>query len=119
MTIRALCCGAALSLAASHAAACDNPPLAQVPTLDEVENLQEELPAIQSSVQEYHAAMQEYTQCLQSEVEDAQSNDAPELVQTLLVQRNNAAVAEVEAVIQQFNKLANEAGGGGQIEQQE
>lgn len=118
MKIRVLCCGAALSLAASHAAACNNPPLAKVPTLEEVENLEQQLPEIQSSVEEYHAAMEAYTECLQSEVDEARENGAPELAQTLLVQRNNAAVAEVEAVLQQFNQLVQEARGGTQIEQQ-
>lgn len=119
MKIRALCCGAVLSLAGSYAVACEHPPLAKVPTVEEVDNLGQEIPRIQSSVQEYHAAMQEYTQCLQSEVDEAESNGAPELAQNLLVQRNNAAVAEVEAVLAQFNKLVEEADGNtSQIEQQ-
>lgn len=119
MKLRALCCAAALSLAAPYAVACEHPPLAKVPTIEEVESLEQQIPGIQSRVQEYHAAMQEYTQCLQSEVDEAQSNGAPELAQNLLVQRNNAAVAEVEAVLAQFNQLVEEADGDtSQIEQQ-
>ncbi len=112
MTFRVLCCGAVLSLAASYAAACDNPPLAMVPTAEEAEDLAQQLPDIRSEVEEYHAAMQEYTSCLQSEVEQAKADGAPDLVQNLLVQRNNSAVAEVEAVVAQFRQLADNVGEG-------
>lgn len=118
MTFRLLCSGAALSLVASYAAACENPPLAKIPTPEEAENLAEQIPEIQTEVEEYHAAMQEFTNCLRSEVEQARSDDAPELVQNLLVQRNNAAVAEVEAVVAQFNQLVEQANGGTRIEQE-
>lgn len=117
MIIRTICCGAVLSLAASHAAACENPPLAQVPTPEETENPAEDIPAVQSEVEGYYAAMQEYTQCLQAEVEQARADDAPDLVQNLLVRRNNAAVAEVEAVVEQFRQLVDEFDIGEEIEQ--
>lgn len=117
MIFRALCCGTVLSLAASYAAACENPPLAKVPTPEEVDNLEpQRLTEIQGRVEEYHAAMDEYTRCLQAEVEEAEANDAPELVQSLLVQRNNSAVAEVEAVVQQFNQLVESVNGDAQVE---
>lgn len=105
MRSTALFCGAVLGLAASYAAACENPPLAPVPTAQEVENLSAQIQEVQTSVREYHAAMEEYTACLQAEVDRARADEAPDLVQNLLVQRNNAAVAEVDAVVAQFNQL--------------
>ena len=117
MIFRVTCAGIALSLAGSHTLACENPPLAQVPTPEEAANLEQNIGEIQNSVLEYQQAMQEYTACIQEEVEQARADGAPELVQNLLVRRNNAAVAEAEAVIAQFNSLVETVSGGTQIEQ--
>lgn len=112
MSFRALCFGAALGLVASQAMACDNPPLAKVPTPDEAEDIDGQgMQALQARVEEYHEAMEKYTSCLQDAVEDAKADNAPDLVQNLLVKRNNAAVAEVEAVVEQFNVLVKSMSG--------
>lgn len=112
MNLRVLCCGVALGLVASHAAAqCDNPPLVQVPTAGEAEDSEQDLEDLQARVQEYHAAMEAYTSCLQAEIDEARAESRSELIQTLLVARNNAAVAEVEAVVAQYNQLVQSGGG--------
>ena len=53
----------------------------------------------------YYQAMSAYTSCVQAELTAAGGDTAPTITKTVLVQRNNSAVAEVSAV----KKLLDEA----------
>lgn len=95
----------ALSIIAAHAlssaafADCEHPPLVMIPAQEDIQDNQEE---VVEATQEYFANMQEYVACIQEEL-DAAGDDAPEITRRVLVQRNNAAVAEAEAVQRWFN----------------
>ena len=87
-------------LGAPAVSACELPPLAAVPAAKDVGNKQKEILA---DVQRYHDAMTAYADCLEKELTTAGGNDAPPLTKTLLVNRYNAAVAEVQAVLKAFD----------------
>ena len=91
-----------LSGVASVGFACDMPPLMAVPPKDQAagqaDKLREEWNA-------YYQAMSTYTSCVQAELEAMGGTNAPTIAKTVLVQRNNSAVAEVSAV----KKLLDEA----------
>ncbi len=82
-------------------AACEMPPLAAVPAAKNVGGKQKEILA---DVQRYHDAMMAYADCLKKELTAAGGNDAPALTKTLLVNRYNSAVAEVETVLKLFDE---------------
>jgi len=58
--------------------------------------------AAQAQVKAYQAAMNEFVACLDSEA-DAQGEQAPAEFKSLMVERHNAAVTEMEAVAAAFN----------------
>ncbi len=80
--------------------ACEMPPLAAVPAAKDTVGKEKD---ILSDVQRYHEAMTAYTECLKKELTAAGGNDAPPLLKTILVNRYNSAVAEVEAVLKAFD----------------
>jgi hypothetical protein len=84
-----------LSGVASIGFACDMPPLMAVPPKDQVGDKAETLRA---EFNTYYQSMVAYTSCLQAELTAAGGDTAPTLMKTVLVQRNNSAVAEVGAV---------------------
>jgi hypothetical protein len=101
MTLTKVLCTALLSGITLTGLACENPPLAQVPT---GENLSERAERrVREEVAAYFAAMQTYTACLQAELAAAGGEEAPQLTKAALVVRNNGAVAEAEAVMRLFN----------------
>jgi hypothetical protein len=53
--------------------------------------------------------MEAYTQCIQAELTAAGGDKAPASVRTALIARNNAAVAEVQAVDKLFNQSVGAA----------
>lgn len=83
-----------------NAWACEQPPIVIIPAADEDVAGNEE--AIVEATQEYFQSMQEFVTCIQEELNSA-GEDAPDLYKRVLVQRNNLAVAEAEAVQQWFN----------------
>ena len=99
--ILGLLVGCAL-LAADAVSACEMPPLAAVPEAKDVGGKQKEITA---DVQRYHDAMTTYADCLKKELMAAGGNDAAPLTKTLLVNRYNAAVAEVQAVLKAFENV--------------
>lgn len=83
-----------------NALACEHPPIVIIPVQDE--DIAGKEDQILGETQEYFQAMQEYVACIQAELNSA-GDDAPDLYKRVLVQRNNLAVAEAEAVQRWFN----------------
>jgi hypothetical protein len=81
------------------ALACDYPPLVVIPAKEDVAGKEE---AIRAETATYFAAMQAYTKCIQDELAAAGGEEAPALTKAVLVQRNNLAVAEAQAVLKTF-----------------
>jgi hypothetical protein len=80
-------------------AACDQPALVMIPEQKDVRGNEVQ---IVEATQEYFQGMQEYVECIQRELSSAGENPSI-LYRNVLVQRNNAAVAEAEAVQRLFN----------------
>ena len=81
------------------ALACELPRLVIVPDPEAVAGKEAE---IRAEVAEYWQAMVDYTTCVKAELDAAGGENAPSLTKAVLVQRNNVAVAEVEAVAKAF-----------------
>jgi hypothetical protein len=82
------------------AAACEPP--APVPMPDGATATRDQMLAAQAQVRAYQAAMNEFVACLDSEAE-GQGDQAPSEFKSLMVERHNAAVAEMEGVAAAFN----------------
>ena len=91
-----------LSGIASVGFACEMPPLMAVPPKDQAAAQADKLRAEWDA---YYQAMSAYTSCVQAELAAAGGDTAQTIMKTVLVQRNNSAVAEVSAV----KKLLDEA----------
>jgi hypothetical protein len=86
--------------AGAHAhAACEQPPLVLIPAAEELEGEEGE---VIEATEEYFQAMLEYVNCIRTELESA-GDEASDLYKSMMVQRNNLAVAEAEAVQRWFN----------------
>ena len=98
---RTACAAGAVLLCAisSTGFACTLPPLVAIPAKDKVGD---QAPAIRDSTNAYFEQMKMFTDCVQSELTAAGGDQAPRLVKALLIARNNAAVAEAEAVKKLF-----------------
>jgi hypothetical protein len=96
-----------MSGAASMALACDMPPLVAIP---EKEAVGDKGPQIQAEFQKYYDGMKAYSACVQAELKAAGQDTAPTLMKAVLVQRNNSAAAEVEAVLKALNAAVPNAG---------
>ena len=83
------------------AAACEAPSPVTMP--DGATSTREQMLAAQAQVRAYQAAMNEFVACLDSEA-DAQGEQAPAEFKSLMVERHNAAVTEMEAVANAFNE---------------
>ena len=81
-------------------AACDYPSLVMIPAKDKLSGREEK--KLDEAIQKYFAAMKEYVACIQAELKSAGDNPST-LYRNVLVQRNNAAVAEAEAVQKWFD----------------
>ncbi len=95
-----------LGALASTTLACEMPPLVAIPPKDKVGD---QAAAIRDATKTYFDAMKAYTDCVQAELTAAGGNSAPTLMKTVLIARNNAAVAEADAVKKLFD--ANIGGG--------
>jgi hypothetical protein len=83
------------------AAACEAPSPVAMP--DGSKATREEMLAAQAQVKAYQAAMNEFVACIDSEG-DAQGEQAPAEFKSLIVERHNAAVSEMEGVAAAFNE---------------
>jgi hypothetical protein len=100
---------AACTLLSVRAMACELPTVPQIPGEDDLEPG----PAAQQialEVQDYFLAMQTYTECVVAELDSAGGDNAPQPLRRLLIARNNAAIAEAEAVQKLWNDRAESAG---------
>ena len=93
-----LVAGLWLAALASTSLACELPPLIVIPPKDKVGDQA----ALRDSTKAYFDAMKAYTDCVQAELTAAGGNNAPTLTKTVLVARNNAAVAEADTVKKLF-----------------
>jgi hypothetical protein len=82
------------------AAACESPSVVPIP--DGKTSTLEQMLAAQKDVKAYQAKMNEYLACIDAEA-DAQGEQAPNDYKALMVNRHNAAVAEMEGVATAFN----------------
>lgn len=80
--------------------ACTLPPLVAIPAKDAIGD---KAPQIQQEASQYFEAMKTFTACVQAELTAAGGDSAPTVMKAVLVQRNNSAVAEVQAVIKAYN----------------
>ena len=99
MPIRKAVCAVLLCHVAGVGLACEIPPLVVIPSKEDVVGKEE---AIRAETATYFAAMQVYTQCVQAELATAGGDAAPAITKAVLIQRNNLAVAEAEAVLKIF-----------------
>jgi len=84
-----------LGALASTALACDLPALVAIPPKDKVGD---QAAALRDATKTYFDQMKAYTDCVQAELAAAGGDSAPTLLKTVLIARNNAAVAEADAV---------------------
>jgi hypothetical protein len=83
------------------ATACEAPSPVAMP--DGSKATRDEMLAAQAQVKAYQAAMNEFVACIDSEG-DAQGEQAPAEFKSLIVERHNAAVSEMEGVAAAFNE---------------
>lgn len=83
------------------AAACEPPSPVTMP--DGATSTREQMLAAQAQVRAYQDAMNKFVACIDSEAE-AQGEQAPAEFKSLMVERHNAAVTEMEAVAAAFNE---------------
>ncbi len=101
--MRTLTCWSVVAVAGCFtfaAAACENPALVSIPE-GKAATLEQML-AAQGQVKTYQAKMNEYLACIDGEA-DTQGEKAPNEYKALMVNRHNAAVAEMEGVAAAFN----------------
>jgi esterase/lipase len=84
-----------LGALASTALACELPPLVVIPPKDKVGD---QAAVVRDATKTYFDQMKVYTDCVQAELTAAGGNNAPTVMKTVLIARNNAAVAEADAV---------------------
>ncbi len=89
-----------LGALASTSFACDLPPLVAIPPKDKVGD---QATAIREATKTYFDQMKVYTECVQAELVAAGGDKAPILTKTVLIGRNNVAVAEADAVKKLFD----------------
>ena len=99
MRLTAIVCGGIVTAIAGSAMACDLPKLVVIPPKDQVAGKED---AIRAEAKAYITAMQAYTACIQAELVGAGGDAAPAVVKRVLVNRNNAATAEMEFVMKLF-----------------
>ena len=88
-----------LGALATTSMACDLPALVVIPPKDKVGD---QSAAIRDATKAYFDQMKVYTDCIQAELTAAGGNSAPTVMKTVLIARNNAAVAEADAVKKLF-----------------
>ncbi|HVY65777.1 MAG TPA: hypothetical protein VHH11_13220 [Gammaproteobacteria bacterium] len=101
--MRTLTCCSVAAVAgcfAIAAAACESPSLVAIP--EGKTSTLEQMLAAQKDVKAYQAKMNEYLACIDAEA-DTQGEKAPAEYKALMVNRHNAAVAEMEGVAAAFN----------------
>lgn len=106
--------GMALACMCSTSLACDLPKLVVIPDADKVSGHEKE---IRMEVGKYFTAMKTYVACIQSELKADGGDKAPALVKSLLIDRNNVAVAEANTVVGWYKKNVGTEPGKGKGDQ--
>lgn len=101
MRIRTIVCSSLLSGIAGNALACELPKIAIIPAKDQVAGKEAEIRAAASA---YFTAMQAFSACIQAELVGAGGDAAPPIVRRILVDRNNAAVAEAQFMMKLYTE---------------
>jgi hypothetical protein len=82
-------------------AQCSTPAMVEIP--DGATATLEEMLAAQTAVRNYLAEMEEYLACVNEEIE-AQDEETPVEVRTMMIERHNLAVTDMETVAARFNE---------------
>jgi hypothetical protein len=85
---------------AGAASACEVPKLVLIPAKESAVGKEE---GLRTAFMQYRQGMEAYTQCVLAELTAAGGDKAPASVKAASVLRNNAAVAEVQAMDKLFN----------------
>lgn len=101
MNVRQILCGSLLLCVNAVASACDLPALVILPAAGNAGDASAQLIV---DMQRYVGGIRAYTACVQAEIAAAGGDSAPESLRTLLVRRNNGAVAEAKALMQLFGE---------------
>lgn len=107
MRLTTIICGGLFSAMAGSAVACTLPKLALIPPKDEVAGKESEVAA---AMMEYSTGMDAYVGCIRAELDAAGGDNAPALIKSVLVLRNNTAVAEKEFMIKLYTEHVASAG---------
>jgi hypothetical protein len=94
----------------STALACEYPALPVIPPPDGLSTREKE--RVQEDVVKYFDGMRVYAGCVQAELTAAGNDAAPTSIKNVLVARNNAAVAEAQAVIKLYEPYSPKASPG-------
>lgn len=87
---------------ATAACGCEIPSVVMIPA--DHRDIQRHEQRIRDDTTAYLDGMQAYADCLRAELDAAGGDAAPSMVKALLVQRNNQAAAESEAVLNWFKQ---------------
>ena len=101
MNARQILYGSLLLCVNAIASACDLPALVILPAPGTAGDASAELIV---DMQRYVGGIRAYTACVQAEIAAAGGDSAPESLRTLLVRRNNGAVAEAKALMELFGE---------------
>ena len=101
MNVRQILCGSLLLCVNAVASACDLPALVILPAAGTAGDASAELIV---DMQRYVGGIRAYTACVQAEIAAAGGDSAPESLRTLLIRRNNGAVAEAKALMELFGE---------------
>jgi hypothetical protein len=109
MTTRIVAAVLLASGSASVGLACDMPPLVVIPEKASADTSPQ---VVQQEFQKYYDAITAYTACVQGELDAAGGDSAQTIVKAVLVQRNNYAVAEAQAMRKVFDAYVGAAAVG-------
>jgi hypothetical protein len=101
MKLTKILCTGLLSGIGGVGFACDLPALVAIPAKGDVGD---KGPQVSAEVAAYVESLRTYTACVQAELAAAGGDSAPPIIKAVLVQRNNLAVAEGQAVMKQYNE---------------
>jgi len=99
MRLTTIIYGGLFSAMAGSAVACTLPKLAMIPPKDQIPGKESEVTV---AMTEYSTGMDAYVSCIRAELDAAGGDNAPATIKSVLVLRNNTAVAEKEFMIKLY-----------------
>ncbi len=109
MSYARIICAGLLCGVATTSFACEMPALVAIPAKEAIAGKEQQ---VADALAVYYQGMQAFTTCVQNELSAAGGESAQPVVKAVLVQRNNAAVAEVQAVMKLYKDTVGEAAAG-------